>query len=360
LKEPYAGLLAILASNEGSNLNPTILKDSPDQLKTKPNGTGPFAFEKWDTGQEIDLVRNEDYWGDKPAFKQLIYKVVPEDATRVAMIENNEAQIAEQVPVTELDRVSNSDKMSLFRADGLAVEYLGFNVQNETLSNVKVRQAISHAIDREAIISGVYNGVGTLANSAMSPEVIGYSKNTKPFSYDIDQAKALLKEANLPKDQKITLTTSDRKERINMAEVIQSQLKGIGLTVEIKVLEYGAYIEEINKKQHQLFIGGWGNATGDGDYNQYNLFHTNSQGAPGNHFYYSNKKVDKLIEAARAESDIEKRKSYYEEAMKIELEEDTAYVPIRNYENLAIYSKNVEGFWLDATNQTKVKDIVIK
>ncbi|WP_347070635.1 ABC transporter substrate-binding protein, partial [Escherichia coli] len=86
-----------------------------------------------------------------------------------------------------------------------------------------------------------------------------------------------------------------------LAEVVQSQLKGIGVKVNIQVMEYGTYINAINKGDHDLFVGGWGNATGDGDYNQYNLFHSNSHGSPGNHFYYDNKKVDELIVKARKE-----------------------------------------------------------
>lgn len=358
LNESYAGLLAILASQEGSIISPKVIKENPDSLKAHPVGTGPFVFDSWTSGQSIILTTNQNYWDKKPSYNKLTFKIVPEDATRLAMVENGEAHISDQVPVTELDRIDNSSSMSLFRTEGLAVEYIGFNVTDSFLSNVKVRQAISYAIDREAIISGIYDNVGTLANSAMSPMVVGYSPNVKGYDYNIKQAKALLKEAGIAEGTTVRLLTSDRKERINMAEVIQSQLKGIGLKIEIQVMEYGAYINEISSQKHQMFIGGWGNATGDGDYNQYNLFHTASQGPPGNHFFYSNKVVDKLIEEARGEGDLEKRASLYEEAMKIELEE-AIYIPVRNYEHLAIYNNKVKNFWLDASNYTMITDVEI-
>lgn len=358
LEYPYAPLLSILASSEGSIMSPKALKEKPESLSTHPVGTGPFVFKSWKTGQEISLKKNDSYWGKKPNIDGVVFKVVPEDATRLAMIETGEAHINDQVPVTELDRIEASDSIGLQRNDGLAVEYVGFNTKKKPLDDVKVRKAISHAIEREAIIKGVYNDVGSLANAAMSPMVFGYSENVKPYEYDLNEAKKLLKEAGYDKGLKLKLLTSDRKERINMAEVIQSQLKGIGVDVDIQVMEYGAYLDTIDKAEHDLFIGGWGNATGDGDYNQYNLFHSASQGPPGNHFYYSNPEVDEKIEEARRETDSEKRKQIYEEVMKIELD-DAVYVPIRNYEHMAAYSKNVSDFWINAANYLMIDDAII-
>jgi len=191
LKEPYAPLLSILASQEGSMISPKAIAEEGDQLATHPVGTGPFVFDSWKTGQEITLNSNKDYWGTVPKVDKVTFKVVPEDSTRLAMIESGEAHIAEQVPVTEIDRIENSSTMNLFRAEGLAVEFIGFNVKDALLSDVKVRQAVSYAVDREAIISGIYDNVGTLANSAMSPKIIGYSSETKPYDYDVVKAKEL-------------------------------------------------------------------------------------------------------------------------------------------------------------------------
>ncbi|WP_163100570.1 glutathione ABC transporter substrate-binding protein [Peribacillus alkalitolerans] len=359
LKYPYAPLLSILASQEGSILSPKAIDENPEGLSQHPIGTGPFVFDAWKTGQEISLKKNDTYWGKAPSIDGVVFKVVPEDSTRLAMLETGEAHITDQVPVAELDRIEASKGMGIYRAEGLAVEYVGFNVKKKPVDNVKVRQAISHAIEREAIISGIYNNVGTLANSAMSPKVFGYSENVKPYDYDVNQAKELLKEAGYEDGLSLTLLTSDRKERISMAEVIQSQLKGIGVDIKIQVLEYGAYIDAIDKGDHDLFIGGWGNATGDGDYNQYSLFHTASLGAPGNHFYYSNPDVDKMIEQARQEQDPEVRKTIYEQLLQKEMD-DAVYIPIRNYEHLAAHTKSVEGFWLNAANYLMINEVTIK
>lgn len=153
-----------------------------------------MSLKGWTSGQSIELETNQDYWGNVPAFNKLTFKIVPEDATRIAMVENGEAHISDQIPVTDLARIESSDSISLYRTEGLAVEYIGFNVQDPFLSDVKVRQAISYAVDRESIISGIYENVGTLANSAMSPMVIGYSENVKGYDYNLGEAKKLLAE----------------------------------------------------------------------------------------------------------------------------------------------------------------------
>ncbi|MDX5474925.1 MAG: glutathione ABC transporter substrate-binding protein [Bacillaceae bacterium] len=358
LDYPYAPLLSILASNEGSIISPKALAEHPEKLVEHPVGTGPFVFETWKSGQEISLVKNESYWGKEANIDRVVFKVVPEDTTRLAMIETGEAHINDQVPVTELDRIEASSNIGLYRTEGLAVEYVGFNTKKTPLDDVRVRKAISHAVERQAIIEGVYNNVGTLANAAMSPKVFGHSDNVKPLNYDLNESRKLLKEAGFEEGLTLKLLTSDRKERINMAEVIQSQLKGIGVDLEIQVVEYGTYIEMVNSGDHDLFIGGWGNATGDGDYNQYNLFHSASQGPAGNHFYYSNQQVDKLIEAARQETDEAKRLQLYETVMQLELD-DAVYIPIRNYEHMAVHSNNVKGYWINASNYLMIEDVVL-
>lgn len=187
----------------------------------------------------------------------------------------------------------------------------------------------------------------------------GGKKNKKvQDEFDPAKAKALLAEAGYPNGFKTTIWTGDRKERINTAEVIQSQLKGIGIEVEVKVLEYGAYLDAEDNGETDMFISGWGNATGDGDYNQYNLFHSRSLGKGGNTTFYVNAEVDKLIEEGRREEDQQKRKEIYPRALEIEMSE-APMVPIRNLENVAAVGKNVKGFWISPSGYMMINDIAI-
>ncbi len=359
LEYPYSPLLSILANHEGSIISPTAIEQYGKDLSKHPVGTGPFVFESWTPGQEIVLKKNENYWGQKVKVDKVVFKVVPEDTTRIAMVETGEAHIAEPLPVTEIDRVKNSAQIDLYRSEGLGTEFVGFHTKKKPFDDVRVRQAISYAIETDAIIKGVFNQVGTKANSAMSPKVLGYSDKLRGYAFDPNKAKALLGEAGYPNGFKTTIWTGDRKERINTAEVIQSQLKGIGIDVEVKVLEYGAYLDAEDNGETDMFISGWGNATGDGDYNQYNLFHSKSLGKGGNTTFYVNAEVDGLIEEGRREQDPEKRKEIYARALEIE-ESEAPMVPIRNLENVAAVGKNVKGFWISPSGYMMINDITIE
>lgn len=358
LHYPYAPLLSVLASAEGGILSPKAIEQYGKDLTKHPTGTGPYKFESWTPGQEVVLVKSDNYWGDKPNLDKVVFKTVPEDTTRLAMVETGEAHIAEQLPVTEVERVQNSPSMTLGRYPAFASDHIGINNQKKPFDDVRVRQAIAHAIDKKTIIQGVYNDVGTVGHSSITPSMVGYSPNVKDLPFDLEKSKQLLAEAGYANGFKTTIYLNDNKARISLAEVLQQQLKQINIDVEVKVLEFGAYIDAANKGETELFLSGWGNATGDADYNQYNLFHTKSQGTAGNHAFYSNPEVDKLIEEGRKEKDEEKRKQIYEKAQQIQMDE-AAMIPYRNTENLAAIQKGVEGVWISPAGHIEIDDVTL-
>ncbi|MEH7080871.1 glutathione ABC transporter substrate-binding protein, partial [Bacillus velezensis] len=310
LKEPFSPLLSILANHEGGIISPKTIEKYGKNMIQEPNGTGPFKFDSWSPGQEITLVKNTDYWGDEPKVNKVVFKVVPEDSTRISMIETGEAHIAEPLPVAVMDQVESSQAMDIYRSEGYGTEYIGFNVTKKPFNDVRVRKAIAHAVEMDSIIKGVFNDVGVKANSLMGSKVFGYDEKLKAYEYNLKEAKKLMAEAGYAKGFNATILTMDSKERVNLAEVLQSQLIGIGIHLKVQVMEYGSFVERVNSGQSEMFIISWRNATGDADYNQYNLFHTDSQGGAGNTFFYSNQQVDDLINAARKEKDEEKRKEF--------------------------------------------------
>jgi len=359
LHAPFAPLLSVLASGEGAIISPKAIEQYGLELSKHPTGTGPFTFQSWTPGQEIVLVKNENYWGKKPKIDKVVFKAVPEDATRIAMVETGEAHVAEQLPVTEIERVQSSSTMNVGRFEAFYVDFIAFNTKKKPFDDVRVRRAIAYAVDTESILKGVYNNVGKKTNSTMGPKVIGYSPNVKGYEYDLNKAKKLLAEAGYPNGFTATITTNDIKARINVAEVLQSQLKGIGIDLKVNVVESGAFVQAAIKGDTEMHIRGWGNATGDGDYNQYNLYHSASVGAAGNYSFYTNAEVDKLIEAARKEQDLEKRKEYYEKAQEIE-RRDVVDIPLRSVENIVAMSKNVKGVFISPSGLIQFYDASIQ
>lgn len=356
---PFAPLLSNLAHYSGGIISPKAIDEHGTELGQHPSGTGPFKFENWIPGQEIELVKNENYWGDEPKVDSVVFQVIPEDATRVSLVETGDSHVADPVPVTEIARVESSPNMDLVRSPALGIDYIGFNLNKEPFDNKLVRQAINYAIDTDIILEGVYNNVGTKAEGPMGPGVWGYSENVEGYGYDLDKAKELLKEAGYENGFKTSIWTNDNKERIDVAEVVASQLKGIGIDVEIKVMEWGSYLEATANGEHDMFILGWSNMTGDADYNQYFLFHSEAHGTVGNRTFYTNETVDELINKGRQESDPEKRLQYYEEAQKIEVD-DAPMIFLRNDENIAAVGKNVKGFWIHPSGIYMIDDVTIQ
>jgi peptide/nickel transport system substrate-binding protein len=359
LTEPFSPLLSILASHEGGIINPKTIEEYGENIIQEPNGTGPFVFESWTPGQEITFNKNENYWGEKAKVDKVVFKVVPEETTRISMLETGEAHIAEPLSVAMMSTVETSKSSEVYRSEGYGTEYIGFNVQKAPFNDVRVRKAIAHAVEMDSIIDGVFNNIGKKANSLLGSKVFGYHQGLKAYEYNLNEAKKLLAEAGYPDGFETSLITMDSKERINLAEVIQSQLKGIGIKVNIQVLEYGTFVEQANGGNSEMFIISWRNATGDADYNQYNLFHTSSQGGAGNTFFYSNQEVDRLIEAARSEKDEQKRVDLYAEAQELEMA-DSPYIPVRVIENMAAVSKEVEGFAISPSGYLEINNISIK
>lgn len=355
---PFAPLLANLSHYASGIISPTAI-DSGKPIGQNPVGTGPFKFDSWKPGQEVKLVRYDHYWGDKPKIDSVTFKVVPEDSTRIAMVETGEAHIATPVPVTEIERIEASDSMKLLRSDALGIDYIGFNTQKKPFDDPRVRQAISYAVDTKAIVEGVYNNVGTVATGPMGPGVWGHNPDLTGYEYNIEKAKELLAEAGYADGFSTTIWTNDNKERMDVAEVIQSQLKGIGIEVEVKVVEWGAYLEATANGEHDMFILGWSNMTGDADYNQYFLFHSDARGNPGNRSFYSNPTVDDLINRGRQATDPEERLAIYAEAQAIELE-DAPAIFLRNDESLAVLGKSVKGFWMSPAEIYMINDVTLE
>ncbi len=356
---PFAPLLANLSHYSAGIISPKAIDELGDKLGQNPAGTGPFKFKSWSPGAEIVLEKYEEYWGEKAKVNEVVFKVIPEDATRLSMVETGEAHLAEPVQVTEVERVEGSSNMTLHRSDALGIDYIGFNLKKEPFNDVRVRQAINYAVDMDVILEGVYNNIGSKATAPMGPGVWGHNPNLEAYAYDVNKAKELLAEAGYPNGFKTTIWTNDNKARMDLAEVVQSQLKGVGIEAEIKVMEWGSYLEATANGEHDMFVLGWSNMTGDADYNQWFLYHTDAQGNPGNRTFYSNPEVDKLIDAGRKETNPDERLKIYAQAQEIEMK-DAPMILVRNDMDLIAVGKGVKGFWMHPSGIMMLSNVTVQ
>lgn len=334
-------------------------KAGKNPLAQNPVGTGPFKFEKWIKGDQISYTRFDQYWGEKAKISKLIFKIVPEDTTRIAMVKTGEAQAANLVPVTEADRLSKDSAFKLIRTPLYRTEFIAFNTEKAPFNNPKVRRAIAEAIDFQGLISGVYNNSGTSGVSTLGPAVYGYNPNLKPYSYNLENAKKLLAEASYPNGFTANFYVADRKIRIKLAEVIQAELKPLGIDLKIVVLEQGAFFAASEKGEHDLCIDGWSNSTGDADF-CLSLTLT-ARGIPtgDNYSRYNNPTVTALLDQARGETNSDKRLALYYQAQEI-IREDAPLLTTQVTEDLSVTRKNVEGLWITAGGTTIFNNVSVK
>ncbi len=317
---PFVPILSHLAHDAAGIASPEALEEAGYE-EVEPIGTGPFRFVSWDPGNEIVLERNEDFWGEPANPATVTFQIVPEESTRLALVERGDAHISEILQPANLSRVEASENMDLALFDTLSLNYIGFNVEKEPFDDARVRQAITMAVDIEAIIDGVVEGAGTRAIGPISNAVVGYHPDLEALPYDPERAAELLDEAGLADGFSTTLWTNDNPTRIAIAEIVQNNLADLNIEVEIEVLEWGAYLSQTAEGLHDMFILGWVSVTGDADYGMYALLHSSNVGAAGNRTFYRDEQVDTLLDRGRREADPDSRVELYHEVQEILVDE---------------------------------------
>jgi len=341
--EPFAPLLAHLAHTGASILSEKAVIEAGDDYGQNPIGTGPFEFESWVNGDEINLVKFDEYHGEAAKVEKVKFRNIAEATNRTINLETGEIDIAYDILPTDIRRVEEDENLTLMRQENLTTTYIGFNVQKENLSDVRVRQAINHAIDAESIIEAVMEGVGEQANGPLGPNVWASNQDLEPYEYNVEKAKELMKEAGYENGFKTSIWTNDNKTRMDISEIVQNQLKQINIEAEVKVVEWGSYLDGTANGEHDMFILGWGTVTGDPDYGLYALFHSSQFGDAGNRTFYANSNVDELLEKARVSVDPVEREVAYLEAQEI-IRDDAPWIFLNNSENVDGVRSNVKGF----------------
>ncbi len=356
---PFAPLLAHLAHDAGGIAHPDALEEAGFD-EVEPIGTGPFVLELWEPGDEIVLVRNDDYWGDLPNLESVTFQIVPEESTRLAMVERGDAHIAEILQPANMGRAEGSPAMNLELYESLSLTYVSFNTQKEPFDDVRVRQAITMAIDKESIIEGIVEGAGVPAVGPINELVFGAHPDLADLelAYDPDRAAELLADAGYPDGFETTVWTNDNPTRIAIAEVMQHNLAEVGIDVSIEVLEWGAYLDETAEGNHDMFILGWVTVTGDADYGMYALFHSDNQGAAGNRSFYTEDRVDELLDSGRTEGDMENREALYFEVQEY-LVDDAPFVYLYHPYYMLAIGNSVEGYRHRPDNMPVLTDVIL-
>ena len=347
LKNSSAPLLFSLAHPLTAILNEKDTKAKNDMISIEPMGTGPYKFVDWGDGEKIELVAFDDYFEGRPKIDKLIIRSITEASSRLAALETGEIDIAFAISPIDSEIVEKNEKLELISKPTTSTEYITLNTTKPPFDNKDYRLAINYALNKQGMADSVFMGMAQPATSIVNPNVFGFSKEVPGYEYNPEKAKELIAKSGV-KDPNFTLYCNDSAIRLQLAQIIQANLKDIGVDMKIETLEWGAYIQKTAQGEHTAYIGGWVSGTSDADIVLYPLLHSSSHGGAGNRAFYTNKEFDREVELGRESVNVEERKEHYKKAQMILQEESPLVVLLYKNENIGI-NKRVKGFKYDPT-----------
>ena len=350
-------LLHKLASGGVAIVNKKAFEEDENNIV----GTGMFKLKEWVAGEKLVLERNEFFKDSKSNIDTLVVKFVPEANSRMIMLETGEIDLARDLLPLDFKKISEDTKFTTVEVETPSNMFLGFDLRNELLADKRVRQAIAYAINNEDLVKTVFNGSASVATSPVPKITTGHNENSNNYPQNIEKAKQLLAEAGYPNGFNIELFVSEDNQRIDMAVIIQDNLKKIGINAEIKTFQWAAYVSTIENPNiiKPLFIMSWNISNDDPDEVLYPLYHSSQIDAHTNVVFYKNEKFDNLISEARETTDKDKRMKLYEEAQDIIQEDLPHYTLVYPKQNFA-YKASIKNIKYNKRAYLDFQDTIIE
>jgi peptide/nickel transport system substrate-binding protein len=317
-------------------LPPEAAEEMGDQFATNPIGTGPYKFVRYVANEELVLEANEDYWGEPPQAETLIFRALPEDSTRLAALETGEVMAIPNVSPDSIDQLVSHEDLEVVVADpATRIVHLAFVWGRPPFDNLKLRQAFNYAVDRQALVDTILNGLGAVADRHLfHSSSIGFNDDLQSYAYDPERAKELLAEAGYPDGITVKFgCPHGRYLRDKMiCEAIVGQFAEVGITSEFEASEWGSFWDKaVTAKEYDLYLLSWG---GNPDPIQQLSWWFDSRNSPTG---YTNERVDELLQESQAVFSEEEAAAVYGEVQEV-LWEDLPWVSL--YFQPKIYAQN--------------------
>jgi peptide/nickel transport system substrate-binding protein len=317
-------------------------------------GTGPFKFVRWQRGDRIELARNDAYWGPKPPWDRVTMRIITSDPTRVASLLAGEVRAIENVPTSDLAKLKASKDLTLYRTVSVRLMYLhldtarekspfvtdkaGKPLEKNPLQDLRVRRAISKAINRQGLVERVMEGAAVSTSQLMPQGFFGYAPGIKPEAFDPDAAKKLLAEAGYPEGFGLTLHAPNNRyvNDEQVAQAVAQMLTRVGIQTKVDAMPSAVFFSRGSKLEFSLLLVGWGADTMEASSPLKSLLATfNSDKGTGasNRGRYSNPKMDAVLEQALATVDDGRREKLLQQATEIGVG-DLGIIPLYHQHNL--------------------------
>jgi peptide/nickel transport system substrate-binding protein len=332
-KYPFGAFEPTIAHVSSAIVSPTVSQTYSKAFGSSAeavSGTGPYRVGSWKKDQEIVLERFDGYWGTKGKTKQIVYRPIPEAAARVLALESGDVDVISRIPATDIPRLEASVDITVHKLPGVGAQQFRFNLKKKPFHDARVRQAISYAIDRKAIVANLVASFARPSTSALTAIMRGYT-NLGEIPHDPEKARRLLAEAGYPTGFKTRIATTPRYPMgVELAEAVAADLKKVGIDAAIEVFDWATMVQfwaglPPEKNPQEIFIMGAGASTADADWGLRPIFKTAATNE-NNYGYYSNAEFDRVIEDAMRETDPAKRQALYTRAQQIVYLEDPGAV----------------------------------
>lgn len=352
LSKPNASLLNSLAVFPAFLVSPTALETHGKNFQRHPVGTGPFRFIEWRPNQAISMERNDDYWGEKPSLKRIVMTVSPDSTVRLLKLKGGDIQGMDGLQPAELAALKNDPNVDIYQEAGLNVGYLVFNLENERMAHRELREAIALAIDRETLAKIALKGAGRVAHYPIPKGFLGYPETEVKIPLNVEKAKAII--AAHPEWFKepleLQVLNAPRQyfpDPVTIATFIKGQLEAVGIPTRVVSKDFKAHLSDLRKGDFEAGLIGWIGDNGDSD-NFLSVFFASwaaEKGTATNYSFYRDPEMDRLLLAARAETDRTRRGALYGDVLKL-WREDLPLLPLVHGDNIVVLGSGYEGFEL--------------
>jgi peptide/nickel transport system substrate-binding protein len=324
---------------------------SGDEITQHPIGSGPFKFVSAETDREVVLERNPDYWGEKAKLERVRFAVVPDETTQALELRKGSGDVAiNSLTPDTVVTLARDPNLGVKKGPGTRLAYMGFNLRDPILKDVRVRQAIAYALDVRPMIEYLWRGEAEPAHSILPTQSWAYNGNVQPYLHDPERAQQLLDAAGYAESNGVRFhltmkTSTDANTRL-MVAVMQQQLREVGIVLDIRSFEFATFFSDVQHGAFQIYSLRWIGGNEDPDIFEY-AFHSSKFPPNGaNRDYYSNPKVDALIDKARREIDLQARKPLYAEVQNL-LADDLPYINLWYLDNVLVHTNRVRNLKLN-------------
>lgn len=348
MKHPYSPILDAMTNLTFGIVSKRAVEEAEAKginFARNPCGTGPYKMASWQSGNALVLERFDDYYRGPAPIKTLTFKLIPDAASGAIGLEDGTLDFYYLAATTDYEYLNSLENLSSVICPGVGLHHITFNVTDGVFKDKRLRQAVAYALNRDDIVIGGAEGNAEVANCLCPTTIFGYDREFQWYPQDLAKAKALMAEAGYPKGFDVVFSMQGSATYMKPAEVMQDQLRKIGIRVTFDKMERATYLDQVaGKRQFAASLRMINAVVRDADYVLTRRVHSSMIGGGNNYAGYSNPEVDALIDKARVTVDPKERLALYTQVYTI-LKEDVPLIPIYTDRQQMFFSSKLKGVY---------------